>query len=163
MTRVRCPWRSVGQMGSLTSVRQSQRRRTWLHQPLQSSVFENARNDANFGITHEGQLHFSEEKRLATNTENSVDEIKPFPYHPNTELTRYTYAWHRDLHQKADNLLGSFIAQMEEDGLMDNTIIFYYGDHGGVLPRSKGYTHHTSRCEHRCINNVKPISDSFSQ
>ncbi|NKC10668.1 MAG: xanthine dehydrogenase family protein subunit M [Gammaproteobacteria bacterium] len=25
------------------------------------------------------------------------------------------------------------------------------------------YTHHTSRCEHRCINNVKPISDSFSQ
>ena len=28
---------------------------------------------------------------------------------------------------------------MEEDGLMDNTIIFYYGDHGGVLPRSKGY------------------------
>ncbi|NKC13198.1 MAG: tyrosine-type recombinase/integrase [Gammaproteobacteria bacterium] len=29
--------------------------------------------------------------------------------------------------------------------------------------QSAGYTHHTSRCEHRCINNVKPISDSFSQ
>ncbi len=26
---------------------------------------------------------------------------------------------------------------------MDNTIIFYYGDHGGVLPRSKGYIYET--------------------
>ena len=26
---------------------------------------------------------------------------------------------------------------------MENTIIFYYGDHGGVLPRSKGYLYET--------------------
>ncbi|NKC13770.1 MAG: transposase [Gammaproteobacteria bacterium] len=36
-------------------------------------------------------------------------------------------------------------------------------DAGSIVVFDRGYTHHTSRCEHRCINNVKPISDSFSQ
>jgi arylsulfatase A-like enzyme len=93
----------------------------------------------NFGTTHEGKLHFSEEKMLSTVTQISADQIKVFPYHPDTELARYTYAWHRDLHQTVDEQMGQFIRQLEEDGLMENTIIFYYGDHGGVLPRSKGY------------------------
>ena len=38
-----------------------------------------------------------------------------------------------------DQSIAEFIQQLEEDGLMENTFIFYYGDHGGVLPRSKGY------------------------
>ena len=31
--------------------------------------------------------------------------------------------------------------ELNGQGLMEETIIFYYGDHGGVLPRSKGYTY----------------------
>ena len=93
----------------------------------------------NFGITHEGQLHFTKEKMASTPTLAKPDNITPFPYHPNTPAYRYTYAWYHDLHQKADAAIGQFIDKLEEDGLMDNTIIFYYGDHGGVLPRSKGY------------------------
>ena len=38
-----------------------------------------------------------------------------------------------------DSKIGEFIKDLEKQGLMENTIIFYYGDHGGVLPRSKGY------------------------
>ena len=28
---------------------------------------------------------------------------------------------------------------LEDDGVLDDTFIFYFGDHGGVLPRGKGY------------------------
>ncbi len=93
----------------------------------------------NFGTTHEGQLHFSEAQRQERKTSRDPETITPFPYHPNTPLFRYTYAWYYELHQRVDKQIGEFLGQLEADGLMENTIIFYYGDHGGVLPRSKGY------------------------
>jgi len=93
----------------------------------------------NFGITHEGKLHFSKKQMENTPTLTNSNQIVPFPYHPNTSTYRYTYARYHDLHQKADIAIGEFLAQLEADGLMQETIIFYFGDHGGVLPRSKGY------------------------
>ena len=39
--------------------------------------------------------------------------------------------------------VGQIIAELEADGQMDNTIIFYFSDHGGVLPGSKGYIYET--------------------
>ena len=93
----------------------------------------------NFGITHEGQLHFSAEKMAQEETNNSQSDVELFEYLPDTPLGKYTYAKYLDLHQKADMAIGEFIDQLESEGLLENTFIFYYGDHGGVLPRSKGY------------------------
>ena len=39
---------------------------------------------------------------------------------------------------KMDDHHGDWIEKLEEDGLLDDTFIFYYSDHGGVLPRGKG-------------------------
>ena len=36
-----------------------------------------------------------------------------------------------------DAEVGAFIKQLKEDGLYDNTIVFFYSDHGGPLPRQK--------------------------
>lgn len=36
-----------------------------------------------------------------------------------------------------DKQVGAVLKQLEEDGLLDNTIIFFYGDHGGPMPREK--------------------------
>jgi len=93
----------------------------------------------NFGTTHEGQLHFTKTQMDSTTTETVAEDVTVFPYHPSTPLYRFTNAYYRDLHLKVDNQIGDFIKQLESDGLMEDTIIFYYGDHGGVLPRSKGY------------------------
>lgn len=93
----------------------------------------------NFGTTHEGQLHFTTEEMKTETTSRDPEEFTPFPYHPNTPTFRYSYAKYYDLHQRVDQQIGAFIDQLEADGLMENTFIFYYGDHGGVLPRSKGY------------------------
>ena len=44
--RYRNRWRCMRQMGSFTTIRHSQRRRTWLGRPSQTHVFEDARHDA---------------------------------------------------------------------------------------------------------------------
>ena len=68
-------------------------------------------------------------------------EMKLFDYHPDTQTFRYTYARYHDRHRMLDEQIGAFIDQLEKDGLMEDTFIFYYGDHGGVLPRGKGYVY----------------------
>ncbi len=95
----------------------------------------------NFGRTHEGQLHFTEEFMAENKTVTDPDQITVFPYHPDTPTFRYTYAKNQDHHRETDAQMGEFLQQLKEDGLEEDTIIFYYGDHGGVLPRGKGYAY----------------------
>lgn len=97
----------------------------------------------NFGTTHEGKLHFSQDAIDTNEALTNLDEVELFPYQPNTETFTYTHAYYQDLHKKVDDEIGSFLDEVNADGLMENTFIFYYGDHGGVLPRSKGYIYET--------------------
>lgn len=91
----------------------------------------------NFGITHEGQLFggLPKGEELVV----SPDDVEVFPYHPDSELFREKYAQYLTRQTLADKQMGAFIQQLEKDGLLDDTFIFHYGDHGGVLPGSKGY------------------------
>ncbi len=95
----------------------------------------------NFGRTHEGQLHFSKEFMEENATQTDPSAIKVFPYHPDTPVFRYTYAKFQDHHIETDAQMGEFLARLEDDGVAEDTIVFYYGDHGGVLPRGKGYAY----------------------
>ncbi|MBT3443980.1 MAG: sulfatase [Flavobacteriaceae bacterium] len=94
----------------------------------------------NHTVTHEGNLHFNQ-KDIDDSSDEDLDHIKVFPYHPDTKTFRYSYYHFQNRHLMADQQMGKFIADLEEQGLMDDTIIFYFGDHGGVLPRSKGYAY----------------------
>ncbi|MCC5906919.1 MAG: sulfatase [Balneolaceae bacterium] len=89
--------------------------------------------------THEGQLHFDEQTFRNQPTVHDPDSVDVFPYLPDTDLVRYTHAFYLDRHLDMDDKVGQVIAELEKDGLRENTIIIYYGDHGGSLPRSKGY------------------------
>ena len=67
-----------------------------------------------------------------------VDSDFPIPpYLPDTPTVR------RDMWKVYNNLaetdqqVGAVLAQLEEDGLLEETIIFFYADHGGPLPRQK--------------------------
>lgn len=95
----------------------------------------------NFGTTHEGQLHFSEASMAGEPTVSDPAAVRLFPYHPDTPTFRYTYARELDHHRRVDEQIGEFLEQLEKDGVLDDAIVFYYGDHGGVLPRSKGYAY----------------------
>jgi len=92
----------------------------------------------NYAATHEGGLHF---KSMEMETTTDPASVSLYPYHPDTKLFRYTYARYLDNHMRMDAQMGRFIERLEKEGLMDDTFIFYYGDHGGVLPRGKGYAY----------------------
>ncbi|MEM7699433.1 MAG: sulfatase-like hydrolase/transferase, partial [Verrucomicrobiota bacterium] len=48
-------------------------------------------------------------------------------------------AHYHDCIRRIDQIVGETVAKLEEDGLLEDTFIFYFGDHGGVMPRGKGY------------------------
>lgn len=109
----------------------------WSSRPNENTPFfymEQTGND-----THEGQLHFDEQTFRNQPTKHNPDEVKVFPYLPDTDLIRYTHAWYLDRHLDMDHEVGKVLDELERDGLRGNTIVIYYGDHGGSLPRSKGY------------------------
>ncbi|GAA0880253.1 sulfatase-like hydrolase/transferase [Algoriphagus jejuensis] len=59
------------------------------------------------------------------------------PYLPNTPVVqRDMWKLYNNI-SEMDQQLGAILAQLEEDGLLENTIIVFYGDHGGPLPREK--------------------------
>jgi len=92
----------------------------------------------NYGTTHEGKL-FAD--LPADQLTVQPADVKVFPYHPDTPTFRKKYAQYLTLHTTIDEQMGHMIAALEKDGLLDDTFIFHYGDHGGVLPGSKGYAH----------------------
>jgi len=91
--------------------------------------------------THESSLHFSQESYENDPTKNDPATVTLPPYFPDTPLFRYTYARYLDNIQTIDGIVGDTIAKLEEDGVLEDTFVFYFGDHGGVLPRGKGYVY----------------------
>lgn len=89
--------------------------------------------------SHESSLHFSQEVFENEETTTDPESVKLADYFPNTAKFRYTHARYHDRMAVIDEIVGSTISKLKEDGLLEDTFVFYFGDHGGVLPRGKGY------------------------
>ena len=59
------------------------------------------------------------------------------PYYPDTPIIRKHLARYYDCVTAMDKEVGQILEQLEEDGLKDDTIIFFYSDHGSGMPRHK--------------------------
>jgi arylsulfatase A-like enzyme len=59
------------------------------------------------------------------------------PYLPDTDIVRNDMWKLYNNIAEMDKQVGAVLKQLEKDGLLENTIIFFYGDHGGPLPREK--------------------------
>ncbi|MBI5387914.1 MAG: sulfatase-like hydrolase/transferase [Verrucomicrobia bacterium] len=59
------------------------------------------------------------------------------PYYPDTPEARQTWARYHDCITAMDKEAGALLRQLAEDGLADDTIVFFYGDNGMGLPRGK--------------------------
>ncbi len=88
----------------------------------------------NLTTTHESRLH----DPIDTLIHNPADAPVP-PYHPDTETVRRDWAHYYDQMTLMDEQVGKILQELEESGEAENTIIFYYGDHGGALPGSKRF------------------------
>ena len=109
----------------------------WKNRPDKNSPFFYVQTCT---TSHESCLHFNQEKRESTQTRYNPGDVKLAPWHPDTKLFRYTYATFYDRIEDSDTELGDLINSLSEDGVLDDTFIFYMGDNGGALPGSKGYT-----------------------
>lgn len=88
----------------------------------------------NITISHESSLH----DPIDTLIHDPEDAPVP-PYHPQTETIKMDWAHYYDEVTRMDAQVGEILRDLEESGEAENTIIFYYGDHGGALPGSKRF------------------------
>ena len=93
------------------------------------------------GQSHEGVLHFSKRDFEKEKTDTDPSKVRLADYHPDTPLFRHTHARYLDRMKVIDDMVGETMAKLEKDGLLEDTFVFYFGDHGGVLPRGKGYVY----------------------
>lgn len=98
----------------------------------------------NFVSTHQGQINGSDEEFIATygsklKPEERHDPAKVSlpPYYPDTPFVRKVWARYYDLITFMDKQVGDLLGQLEADGLANNTIVFFFSDHGMGIPRFK--------------------------
>ena len=94
------------------------------------------------GETHEGRINFRERYEQAT--EDLPDELRHAPsdvtippFYPDTAEIRSIFAGMHDLATVFDRKVADMIGWLRQDGDLENTIIFVFGDHGNGLPRYK--------------------------
>ncbi|MCX6630085.1 MAG: sulfatase, partial [Candidatus Solibacter sp.] len=82
--------------------------------------------------SHESQLRTRPHKQIT----NPADVRVP-SYHPDTPAVRQDWAQYYDQVSEADADAGLHLKEIADAGLAEDTIVFYYGDHGSGMPRSK--------------------------
>ncbi|MGH9843793.1 MAG: sulfatase family protein [Blastocatellia bacterium] len=116
----------------------------WRNRPDKSQPFFAVFNHE---VTHEGQVR-SDDATYAKNTaalkpEDFHDPAKVTvpPYYPDTPVVRKNIARYYDLITALDYQITKLLNQLEEDGLAQNTIVFFWGDHGRGLTRGKRWVY----------------------
>ncbi|CAN5512258.1 sulfatase-like hydrolase/transferase [soil metagenome] len=102
----------------------------------------------NFMTTHEGRANtLSEEEKneliKGLDYRHDPGQAKLPPYFPETPEMRAIWAHYYDLTTLVDQQIGEVLAQLEEDGLTENTIVIFFSDHGSGLPRYKRWPYRT--------------------
>jgi arylsulfatase A-like enzyme len=96
------------------------------------------------GGTHEGAVNKPENyQRLTADLPDSLrHDPTNFPvpdFYPQTPEFRRLMAHYYDLISQMDRQIGEIMTNLEEDGLMEHTAIFFFADHGYGLPWHKRY------------------------
>lgn len=86
----------------------------------------------NHTVSHESQVRRRPHKAVHDPAE------APLPaYHPDAQEVRQDWAQYYDKLTEMDAQAGEDLRELAEAGLADDTIVFYYGDHGPGMPRGK--------------------------
>ncbi|MBK5291733.1 MAG: sulfatase [Acidobacteriia bacterium] len=92
----------------------------------------------NFTISHESQI-----RKRPHQLVHDPAKVRVPAYHPDTPEVRHDWAQYYDNLTTMDAQAGEVMRQLEQDGLAGDTIIFYYGDHGSGMPRSKRWPYNS--------------------
>ena len=90
----------------------------------------------NHTITHESQI------RNAIDDADRIHDpakVRVPAYHPDCPEVRKDWAQYYDRITMMDKLVAQNLQELEDAGLAEDTIVFFYGDHGSGMPRNKRF------------------------
>ncbi|AOS43194.1 Sulfatase [Lacunisphaera limnophila] len=90
-----------------------------------------------FAIFNSMKSHESQIRKRPHTAVTDPAQVRLPAYHPDTPEVRQDWAQYYDQVSAADADAGARLREIEAAGLAADTIIFYYGDHGRGMPRSK--------------------------
>jgi uncharacterized sulfatase len=90
-----------------------------------------------FAVYNSVKSHESQVRRRPYNAVHDPDKVRIPSYHPDTPEVRQDWAQYYDVVSEADADAGKHLDELAAAGLADDTIVFYFADHGPGLPRNK--------------------------
>lgn len=103
----------------------------------------------NLEITHESRLFpdqvtkFRKNGILPETPRLAPAKLTVPPHLPDLPAVRNDIAIYHDCMSALDRQVGELLDELGNAGLADNTIVFYYSDHGGAMARAKRYLYDT--------------------
>lgn len=88
----------------------------------------------------------SHESQIRTRPHKAVHDpakVRLPGYHPDAPEIRQDWAQYHDKVSEADADAGRYLRELEEAGLMADTLIFYFADHGSGMPRNKRWLYNS--------------------
>ena len=103
----------------------------------------------NFMVTHQSRTSVWPEEQfeeqvgagLPPEERADPDRVTLPPYYPDTAEARQAWCRYLDCIAALDREVDELLLQLEADGLAENTIVFFYSDHGKGMPRGKRCLH----------------------
>lgn len=113
----------------ITTWDESSNKAHWRNRPAGSPFF----SVFNLAVTHESQLWLRDSLAL------EVDPafVKVPSYYPDNKETRHAIARQLSNVLEMDRQAGAIIKELKDSGLYENTIVFFFSDHGDGLPYVK--------------------------
>jgi len=123
-------------MGELYSGTNENNKEHWSHRKEDQPFFAQIQLYGGKYVNHD---------KIFSNRDWSIDPEKAVKTlaenYPRHEVIKKHWAWHYDAVKLTDNAIGKVLNELEKDGLLENTIIFCFSDHGSHLPRDKQFTY----------------------
>jgi N-sulfoglucosamine sulfohydrolase len=110
-------------------------------EPFDTDRWEDLKNSQpfyaqiNFPETHRGREWDNAHERIAQPAD--PNEVVLPPYYPDHPVVRADWAQYLNAVMALDGKVGAVLDLLEQDGLADNTVVFFMGDHGRAMVRGK--------------------------
>ncbi len=115
--------------------------------PVPESIWDESSNTAHYkNRPDKNQPFFAVFNHLGTHESQNWDISKVKtdpksvvvpPYYPDNEIVRRNIAKLYDNIARLDTFVAKLLKELDKEGVAENTIVFFWGDHGDGLPRAK--------------------------
>ncbi len=113
----------------VTAWDESSHKATWKNRPKDKPFFA----VFNINATHEHMIWVNRNKPLRVDPA----KVRVPPYYPDNEIVRKTIARNYSNIYTMDSIVGVYLKELDDAGLTDSTVVIFFSDGGGPLPRQK--------------------------